>query len=91
MIKNLILFKTSHWHGTCIIYRKDTFKEVNTLSLQLESVSKKYKTESTSKTSKRINETSEEDIDKDTEGRFILCEFVLKNDNKFVHIRLIRV
>lgn len=82
--------KTSHWHGTCIIYRKDTFKEVNTLSLQLKSVSKKYKTESTSKTSKIINETSEEDIDKDTEkahndeGRFILCEFVLKNDNKFV-------
>jgi len=82
--------KTSHWHGTCIIYKKDIFKEVNTLSLQLESISKKYKTESTSKTSKRINETTEEDIDKDTdkahntEGRIILCEFVLKNDNKFV-------
>ena len=86
MIKNLILFKTSHWHGTCIIYRKDTFKEVNTLSLQLESVSKKYKTE---KTSKRINETSEKAHN--MEGRFILCEFVLKNDNKFVHIHLIRV
>jgi exodeoxyribonuclease III len=60
------------------------------LSLQLESISKKYKIESTTKTSKRINETFEEDIDNDTakahntEGRFILCEFVLKNDNKFV-------
>ena len=57
--------KTSNWHGTSIIYKKDT------LSLVLESVSKKYRIDSTSK---RINETSEEDIDKDTEGRFILCE-----------------
>ena len=82
--------KTSYWHGTCMIYNNDTFKKVNVLSTKLDSVSKKYKTDNVSKTSKRINETKEEDIDSDTkkahndEGRFILCEFILKNNSKFV-------
>jgi len=78
--------KNSHWHGTCLLYKKDTFDKVNVLSLVVDSHSKLYKTvNEDTKCSKKINSTEEKSIDDDTEkahkdeGRVILCEFILRS------------
>jgi len=82
--------KTTHWHGTLILYKKETFKKVDTMSFKLDSISDIYKYDKDTSRSKRINSISEEDIDEDTnkahltEGRVILCNFHLMNGNNFV-------
>jgi exodeoxyribonuclease III len=79
----------THWHGTLILYKKDTFKEVKPVSFILDAKSTLYKTDEETSRAKRINSTSEDDINNDTEkahtteGRVILCNFILKNGNKF--------
>ena len=80
---------TTHWHGTLILYKRDTFNNVDIISNTLDSFSTIYKTEKDTSRSKIINETSEDDIDEatnkahSTEGRIILCKFNLKNGNNF--------
>jgi exodeoxyribonuclease III len=82
--------KTTHWHGTLILYKKESFKNVDSMSFKLDSVSSLYKYDKDTSRSKRINTTSEADIDEDTnkahstEGRVILCNFHLKNGDNFV-------
>jgi exodeoxyribonuclease III len=80
---------TTHWHGTLLLYKTDSFKEVKLIYKALIPKSSVYKTDKETSRSKRINSTSEEDIINDvnkahsTEGRVILCYFSLSNGNKF--------
>lgn len=80
--------KSGYWHGTCFIYKKDKFDSVNVLSESIESYSTFYKLETDTVNSKKINTTLETDIDNDTEkahkteGRVLLCEFIIKETNE---------
>lgn len=80
---------TTHWHGTLLLYKTDTFKEVKPIHFALIPKSAVYKVDKETSRSKRINSTSEEDIKNDinkahgTEGRVILCYFSLTNGNRF--------